>query len=390
VWFGKQILVAILGVALAERARAGGRQFRNIEIANAVEALACWLALDQNGWQSDSRLLGRLKMQGKTELSFRKVRQQGFYVTQPMRMRTVQPLLALGFVDAGSERFNSFVCTEIGRTFIEVAYQAYRPKNRSVLNNLLGWMQGDDDCVRTDHSRRALSPTEPLRNEAREILRERIIQGPTKIGGRRSNLLEWMDELGDTPNQQITWDRQPKSLEDDHWRDVRVGGHFFVAREAAFEVLDSVEMYLGNKSEQRLSLTSDLPDQTKNAINTLRERSQMFLKEDYDPSPGGLAKKFCKECSEQDAAGILKNLVMRDGRVLQLSGNIIVPGAAFRGVEAQKAENEIEAGGADDGAGLSAGLQWPEGISVRIQNLFLLNTDLRGDLDHWLNEQDGN
>lgn len=73
---------------------------------------------------------------------------------------------------------------------------------------------------------------------------------------------------------------------------------------------------------------------------------------------------------------------MRDGRVLQLRGNVIVPGAAFRGAEAQQAESEIEAGDADDGAGLSAGLQWPEGLSVRIQNVFLLNADLRGDLDY--------
>jgi hypothetical protein len=156
VWFGKQLLVALLGVALAERARMSGRQFRNIEVANAVEALACWLALEQNGWKSDSRLLGRLKMQGKDELSFRKARQQGFYVTQPMRMRTVQPLLALGLVEATSERFNAFQCAEAGRTFIEAACRNYWPKNRSVLNNLLCWMHNDDDCVKTEHSRQAL------------------------------------------------------------------------------------------------------------------------------------------------------------------------------------------------------------------------------------------
>jgi hypothetical protein len=199
VWFGKQLLVANLGVALAERARMGGRQFRNIEVANAVEALACWLALEENGWQSDPRLFGRLKMQGKNDLAFRKVRQPGFYVTQPMRMRTVQPLLALGLVDAPSERFNAFQCTETGRTFIEAACHNYRPKNRSVLQNLLCWMQNDDDCIKTYHSRQALSPVEPLTKEAREILRERIVRGSDSTGGRRRNLLDWMDELRKTP-----------------------------------------------------------------------------------------------------------------------------------------------------------------------------------------------
>jgi len=39
-------------------------------------------------------------MHGKDDFSFRRVRQRNFYVTQPMRMATVQALPALGFVGA--------------------------------------------------------------------------------------------------------------------------------------------------------------------------------------------------------------------------------------------------------------------------------------------------
>jgi hypothetical protein len=350
-----------------------------------VEALACWLTLNQNGWRSDPRILGRLRMQGKTEVPFRRVRQQRFYVTQPMRMRTVQPLLALGFVEATSERFNSFVCTKEGRNFIEVACQPYRPKHRSVLSNLNYWINGDDDCVKTEHSRRALSPIEPLTSEAREILRERIIQGTVHLGGRRLNLLKWMDHLSNEPTQRISWDHPPSTLDVDHWRDLRVGSQFFVARDAAIEVLNSVEMHLGGKTEPRLSLAEELPKSISSILKALRNYAQRFLAEGYDPSADGLAGRFCKECSEQDEAIILRNLIMRDGRVLQLQGNAIVPGSAFRGTGSEQVENEIEAGGADDGAGLSAGIQWPEGISVRIQNIFLLNADLQGGLENWLN-----
>lgn len=385
VWFGKQLLVANLGVGLAERARVGGHQFRNIEVANAVEALACWLALEGNGWQSDPRLFGRLKMQGKNDLSFRKVRQPGFYVTQPMRMRTVQPLLALGLVDAPSERFNAFSCTETGKHFTEAAFHNYRPKNRSVLQNLLCWMQNDEDCIRTYHSRQALSPIEPLTKEAREILRERIVRGSDSTGGRRSNLLDWMDELRKSPRQKITWSRQPLSIEDDHWRDIRVGALFFVTRAAAIEVLDSIEMHLGNNIEQRLSLCNGLPGPIESAIDALRECSRLFLKAEYDPSPGERAKTFCQECNQREMGAILKSLVIRDGRVLKLRGDTVVPGAAFRGVQAQRSEDVNDTDVVEEGSGLSTGLQWPEGISVRVQNLFLMNADLSGEINVWLN-----
>ena len=121
VWYGKQLLLATLGVAVAEAARSQGVKVQNIEVANAIEALACWLAFKSNGSSSDSRLRGNTKLQGKDNFSFRRVRQRNFYVTQPMRMATVQALPALGFVESDSARFNAFCCAEGGSNFIEQA-----------------------------------------------------------------------------------------------------------------------------------------------------------------------------------------------------------------------------------------------------------------------------
>jgi hypothetical protein len=69
-WFGKQLFLAALGVAIAERARNDRKWLRNIEAANAVEALGSWLALNQNGWHRDARLRGATKMRGVSDLSF--------------------------------------------------------------------------------------------------------------------------------------------------------------------------------------------------------------------------------------------------------------------------------------------------------------------------------
>ena len=107
VWYSKQLLLSTLGVAVAEEARNRGAKVQNIEVANSIEALACWLALNGNGWSRDTRLRGNSKLQGKDDFSFRRVRQRNFYVTQPMRMATVQPLPALGFVETDSARFVS-------------------------------------------------------------------------------------------------------------------------------------------------------------------------------------------------------------------------------------------------------------------------------------------
>src|SRR5690606_5746501 len=86
--FGKQLVLATLGVAVAEAARDRGAKVQNIEVTNAIEALACWLAFEKNGWKSDLRLKGNTKLRGKEDFVFKKVKQRNFYVTQPMRMAT--------------------------------------------------------------------------------------------------------------------------------------------------------------------------------------------------------------------------------------------------------------------------------------------------------------
>ena len=83
-----------------------------------VEALACWLALNDD-WQPDPRLRGATKLRGKTNVAFAAMRKSSLYVTQPMRQATVQPLRALGLVESIGERFNAFSCTQLGHEFIQ-------------------------------------------------------------------------------------------------------------------------------------------------------------------------------------------------------------------------------------------------------------------------------
>jgi hypothetical protein len=121
IWFGKQVMLATLGVLVAEQARSDGVNVQNIEVANAIEALACYLAFGKDR-NSDARLRGRNKLPGDLEkFKFSSARQRNFYVTQPMRMSTVQALPALGLVEPDGVRFNAFRTSDRGKAFVELA-----------------------------------------------------------------------------------------------------------------------------------------------------------------------------------------------------------------------------------------------------------------------------
>jgi hypothetical protein len=95
-WFGKQLVLAVLGIRVAELARAGGLNVRNIQCSNAIEALGCWLGHDISNWSGHPRLRGVNKLPRIHALDYATFRQPGFYVSQPMRMAVAQALVPLG------------------------------------------------------------------------------------------------------------------------------------------------------------------------------------------------------------------------------------------------------------------------------------------------------
>lgn len=384
IWYGKQLLLPTLGVAVAERARSEGIKVQNIEVANALEALACWLAFESNKWARDSRLRGNTKLQGKEEsdFSFSRARQRNFYVTQPMRMAAVQALPGLGFVESESVRFNSFRCSEMGMIFIEEATKKYRPSNRSVVEHLLRWVRGESEELKTKGLRDALSPLNPVPTEVVPLLRERLIQGGAesyKEKERRCKALEWVEQIRVDESVSKSWDRKPKMIEDDHWHDLQSGTKFFAAREAAITVLNALEDFMGNQSgNQSYSLSKKIPDFLSPAMDALNRNAQIFLNIQHSDQD---ANKFCRECLSDNSSNVLRDLVARDTHVLRLFGNDVKPGPAFRGSTVDKSNEESEDQDSQD----AGEIQLPEGISYRMRNLYRLNLDMHGELEGWLN-----
>ncbi|WP_140882750.1 hypothetical protein [Muricoccus nepalensis] len=387
VWYGRQILLALLGIHLAETVRRQGRSVSNITTANAVEALAVWCAYKRHG--KHPRLPGVRKF-GRQSLSqhptFKLAGTRTFYVSQPMRIRTVDALATLGFVEAPSRRFNVYSCTELGQTLLQVA----RPEAR---RTLLDWVNGGGLPSRPKVTIDDLDPTRPLPVRVREILREAFISGTGPDRMRRQRALDWVESLARRASGHTDWEQQPSEIADGaHWADMRAGAAFTrVVAAAAGEieggsVLGQVEARMGTTRSTKLDIADAANDALRPALKELRRRASAFLEAGHDPSPGRAASSFCADCAQQDDVALLSRLITRDGRILRLVDGVILAGAAFRGqplgtmggsdrtVDPDNDDGSDEPANAAPASGVPP---LPEGISLRISNLLSLAADLR-------------
>lgn len=395
VWASKQILWPLLGIAAATRARES-MSITNIEAANAVEALACWMALARleqrrstgsfSPQRRDARVRGSQKLQGTSNITFQTVRRPGFYVSQPMRMSAVQPLLSLGMVDSGSERFNAYGISELGNALIDAACAPY-PKcwySHGVVDTLAKWMTGyplkldDNETIE-----QAITPLAALPEEACEILRECLSGRSDSNSLRRRAALAWVHRLRNAPAQ--GWDAPtPAEFTPEHWTDLHAGACFFRSRDAALAVLDACEQFMGPGGAS-LSLAEPLPDKVRAAMDAARVAATHFLAvaEGRDYHSAGV--QFCRELTLSEPSERLARLVARDGRVVRLSGKEIVPGMVFQGAASGDPE---EQDGDEATSALSDRIPLPTDMSFRMRNLFLLQLDLEHQLGDWLAERE--
>ena len=369
VWFGKQLMLSLIGVAVAGRLD-GRSRVRNIEMANTVEALACCLAFKSNQWQTDARLRGRRKMSGVKELLFPAMRKSSFYVTQPMRMATIQPLRALGLVDADGERFNAFRITPAGEDFLRIACGEI-----PVVNRLVAWVQAQRSLSGSAALAEVLSPLEPLNLRAREYLHALLAHAGAGSGRRAAGLAWVKGQAGD--DAIVNWEIKPPMIAEDHWRDMHAGALFFLARDAALDTLDALETYMGITVAQ-FDLQNPLPNVVGTKVSNLRNAANAFLGMAHDPSDG-IATALCDELSNNDDAAVLRVLVTRDGRVLRLDQGAVLPGSAYRGAFTDRSAVQDALRSEDEPPPPTAG-RWPPGASRRLANLYLMNLDLSGTL----------
>lgn len=392
VWFGKQLMLALLGVRVAELQAERGQAVAKMECANAVEALACWLAYRDNGWTSDPRLRGRNKLPRERELGeeplYARFRARSFYVSQPMRMAVGSALVPLGFATSSNSRFNTMQSTPEGCAFLDAALRDYRPAKRSLTEHLSKWVQGEDVNVTTDTVARALSPCLPLPGDALEHLEDRLraggVEEAVQAKARRRAALTWVDRLQRVPPaDSLNWSHRPPEITDDrHWEDLEAGARLLLAREMAEQLLDTLECRIAHAPGERLTIASAVPA-VREQTEALRSAAAAFLKMRHEDAE---ANQFCRDCSAKDPALVLRSLAKLDGRVVALAGDILQPGAAFRRSTSPSPLSKWDSGDAASAGSEEAGVpvgdsvNWPDGMSSRMQNLYLLNLELHGKL----------
>ncbi len=384
VWFGKQLVLAVLGIRVAELARVQGLIVRNIECANALEALGCWLGFDRNGWISHPRLRGINKLPRTHTLDFKSLRRPGFYVSQPMRMAVAQSLVPLGLGASSSQRFNALSTTAEASALLEAAFSEHRPYRGDLLTHLRRWTEGQESRLHTDAVRVALSPNEPLARHARILLQDRLVLGgaqePQPQKDRRRAALKWVDQVMRSPESASTsWSDRPTVITSDtHWLDLVAGAHLFATRDASLALLDAVERKLALAPGERLQINEAarlVPDE----LARVRKHASDFLALRHTDQE---ASMFCSESAQGMADQVLQRLLLRDGRVLRAVGSEVRPGPAFRRQAPPEGGEEVDVLAADvEGGAPPSGGSWPPDVSYRVHNLYLLNMDLNGEGD---------
>jgi len=399
-WFIRQAALALLGIRVAEEAPHAGSK---IEVANAIEALACWIGYQERCWnRGDWRLRGPRKLKSLhdrgVEQTFRRLKSPASYVTQPMRMSCVEALPCLGLVDASGSRFNSFSVNDRGQQLIDAVFGERGQGQLYLPDYLRNWVL-DEPVNFTASLRRKLNPTTDAGGDARMVMRE-ALAFPGVGAERRRNALVWVrridagDNFGTTPN--TDWGDRPAEIDDNHWRDLRAGAALLQTREAAIGVLSNIEQEL--VAHSRLDLTPKLPEGISASVEAWRKEAKRFLALDgHGPNEAAAAaQQFCTEALQSNVVHAITMLVNRENHMLRVTGNVVVPTAAWRANAALPVDDatdegsdiEFDAEDRDDGAPIRAERDvLPPSISPRIIYLRRLSLDLEGRLGTFIEAQ---
>lgn len=213
-----------------------------------------------------------------------------------------------------------------------------------------------------------------------------MVRGDTVSAVRRKAVLSWVDTVWREGQAQIGWTSRPEMVSGPHWQDLHAGASFFSVREAALLLLDKIEAHIGNLEDRKMALGTPVRPEFSAIAAYLKERASAFLEIGHDPTPDRQASTFCNECLDEKY--LLERLVGRDGQVLRLSGQQIIPGPAFRGISEVIGDDESEDQDAIAPLQAADGVSLPPGVSQRVLNMFYLNIDLSGELTKWFSGGD--
>ncbi|WIJ25790.1 hypothetical protein [Devosia sp. RR2S18] len=309
-WFPMPVLWSVLAVSIAEELKHPA-----LPIGNAIEALAMQQAKDG---PTDRRVRGKRKLQGLNDWSFQSLTRRGTYVVQPIRMAMVQPLVALGFVEGS--RYGAFKIHTAGKRMLELpVMQRYR-------HILLAWAKGENPRGLSEVVA-GLSATGEVRSEFRKLILARLVDGDDAASIRRRNLVA----LATGPSAaQLESPLPLRSIEPDHWSDLRGGAAFMDLRDAALSVLDQLEQQLLRRRDANEPVRLSAEEAQKAAAEQLDALYQIASRQGERITASGesISNEFLSEINDLRAAGLVRALAERDGTVICWRGGHLCLGAA--------------------------------------------------------------
>lgn len=326
--FLRSIVWSLIGIEFATEKRTNGKQVSAMVMAEGVEALACWYAIDANqaveGYANRIRGARKLPRIKAKDLTLKRLARGRGYVSQPIRMGMGACLPRLGLVDAENSRFNSFEMNDRGKEFLKLALG--NQETARALPKLGTWLDGGTWDKKNTKQMSLISPFEPIPEEARKFFSALMTSAgdPAGLPVRRclwracSKLLSEKPGLeGDALVSQLTkrvQTTEPAVAARLIWAD-----GFFSTYGAAFTVLEQVQDRLSATDTNSATIRELIGyGELLDKLNELKAKAQSLFALPLPASTPPGFEAFLHILCHGDSTSILHELISRDGTVLRL------------------------------------------------------------------------
>lgn len=318
-WFSMPVAWALLGLKIA-----ADRNLNAVTVTNAIEALAMKAAHSASSGAVDkavgSRLRGHRKLALVDDLSYASLSRRGAYVSQPLRQMLQQPLDGLGLATGG--RFATLEIASDVLTLLEG-----KPL-KELLAALDAWVggKGSGKPPVADSISPLVSVPRPLAIKLRSRLFE---EGrPEDLARRRSvRDADWLDET--RADARVFAEATPRPPFDaEHWRDLRAGSALLALRHKALLLLRDIEGALLDARQAGLPVRLTTKEAVARFAAQIEDlgRDAVTMAPMIEPAGEKDSRAFLQLLLSADPSTIVRGLVMRDGTVLRLDGDRILPG----------------------------------------------------------------
>jgi hypothetical protein len=334
VFFVRQLTWSALGLELAEKA-----DEIPMRVAEAIEALACWIALFRtNLYKESGRIQGKRKLDEERGFSYMVLRQRSNYVTQPFRMGTTAALVGLELAQGSPRLFNSLELTPAGHSLARLVLE-----QKTVGDWLLeNWIGASSVPKKIPEAvKRALLPgSDETDSQGASTKEKKLIRDLLQKNSIRKDMIKAMQTLkaqpgkkgglGTTEGNQKLLDGVTNNSQKNNllaafaFEEMRAAALTVVSSIAAQVKTSAVKLNEVSKNGQLVKHLQFLQDRCENLTKSMRVAGM---------GKGDAPEDASKFCSEQEAIDIqsrIRDLTKRLPGVLECSGDLIAKGHLFR------------------------------------------------------------